>query len=316
MKEKAKGTMRIVERKVSAGDREIFDLDEFLSRPLYAHLAPTRDTGRGSRRLVPLGRPGPLDHRRHVLPREPQAGTPLRHRHRGLGPGDGLSQHVGLRGRAEVLAFDPAVARTIFRKYSAPTRTGGTRGSARTSMVRPACLDPVHARDGRPARPILQTPVRRTARSTHPRRKTNQLKEPSHGLGQRDELTALGAAEIAHRRIAAGDLSCRQVVEGRIRRIELVNRHLNALVLPLFRNAPAMRQWQPTPPATRGVLLGPLHGVPFTVKEYFTAEGTPATLGIPGLGRASGGRLIPLSWQGSASPERSFLVRRTVHNSA
>ena len=25
--------MRIVERKVSAGDREIFDLDEFLSRP-------------------------------------------------------------------------------------------------------------------------------------------------------------------------------------------------------------------------------------------------------------------------------------------
>jgi hypothetical protein len=30
--------MRIVERTVSAGDREIFDLDEFLSRPLYAHL--------------------------------------------------------------------------------------------------------------------------------------------------------------------------------------------------------------------------------------------------------------------------------------
>ncbi len=39
--------MRIVESKVSAGDREIFDLDEFLSRPLYAHLA--HDSGHGPR---------------------------------------------------------------------------------------------------------------------------------------------------------------------------------------------------------------------------------------------------------------------------
>jgi hypothetical protein len=32
-------------------------------------------------------------------------------------PASGLSQHVGLRGRAEVLEFDSAVARTIFKKY-------------------------------------------------------------------------------------------------------------------------------------------------------------------------------------------------------
>ena len=31
--------MQLIEQKVSAGDRPIFDLDEFLSRPLYAHLA-------------------------------------------------------------------------------------------------------------------------------------------------------------------------------------------------------------------------------------------------------------------------------------
>ena len=37
--------MWIVERKVSAGDREIFDLDEFLSRPLYAHLAHDSENG-------------------------------------------------------------------------------------------------------------------------------------------------------------------------------------------------------------------------------------------------------------------------------
>jgi hypothetical protein len=39
--------MRIVERTVSAADREIFDLDEFLSRPLYAHVA--HDSGHGTR---------------------------------------------------------------------------------------------------------------------------------------------------------------------------------------------------------------------------------------------------------------------------
>ena len=31
--------MNIVERSVSAGGRAVFDLEEFLSRPLYAHLA-------------------------------------------------------------------------------------------------------------------------------------------------------------------------------------------------------------------------------------------------------------------------------------
>ena len=36
------------------------------------------------------------------------------------GPATGLRQHVGLRGRAEVLAFDPAVARTIFKKDFGP----------------------------------------------------------------------------------------------------------------------------------------------------------------------------------------------------
>jgi hypothetical protein len=39
-------------------------------------------------------------------------------------PASGFSQHVGLRGRAEVLLFDPAVARTIFRKYFGPDEEG------------------------------------------------------------------------------------------------------------------------------------------------------------------------------------------------
>jgi hypothetical protein len=37
--------MKIVEQTVSAGDRAIFDLNEFLSRPLYAHLAHNSEYG-------------------------------------------------------------------------------------------------------------------------------------------------------------------------------------------------------------------------------------------------------------------------------
>src|SRR5882672_7211922 len=37
--------MKIVERSVSAGGRPVFDLDEFLSRPLYAHLAHSSEHG-------------------------------------------------------------------------------------------------------------------------------------------------------------------------------------------------------------------------------------------------------------------------------
>jgi hypothetical protein len=39
--------MRIVEKKVSAGDREVFELDSFLSRPSYACLA--HGSGNGPR---------------------------------------------------------------------------------------------------------------------------------------------------------------------------------------------------------------------------------------------------------------------------
>ena len=113
--------MRIVERTVSAGDREIFDLDEFLSRPLYAHLA--HDSGHGPREspvwfhwdgqaLWIIGGTSFPEN----LRREPRCAIGIVD----WDPASGLSQHVGLRGRAEVLVFDPAVARAIFRKYFGP----------------------------------------------------------------------------------------------------------------------------------------------------------------------------------------------------
>jgi hypothetical protein len=113
--------MKIVEQRVSNGDRPIFDLDEFLARPLYAHLA--HDSGEGPRESpvwfhwdgralwIIGGTSFPKN-----LEREPRCAIGIVD----WNPATGFSQHVGLRGRAEVVPFDSAVARTIFKKYFGP----------------------------------------------------------------------------------------------------------------------------------------------------------------------------------------------------
>jgi Pyridoxamine 5'-phosphate oxidase len=113
--------MEIVEKKVSAGGREIFDLEEFLSRPLYAHLAHHSEEGPrespvwfhddGQALWIIGGTSFPEN-----LKRDPRCAL-------GIVDWDlatGLCQHVGLRGTAEVLPFDCGMARTIFRKYFGP----------------------------------------------------------------------------------------------------------------------------------------------------------------------------------------------------
>jgi hypothetical protein len=120
--------MRIVERKVSAGDREIFDLDEFLSRPLYAHLAHACDQGPrespvwfhwdGEAIWIIGGSSFPAN-----LKRDPRCALGIVD----WDPATGLSQHVGFRGRAEVLPFDRAMARTIFRRYFGPDESDWDR---------------------------------------------------------------------------------------------------------------------------------------------------------------------------------------------
>jgi hypothetical protein len=113
--------MRIVEQKVSAEDRPIFDLEEFFSRPLYAHLA---HSAKGEPRESPVwfhwdgqavwiigGTSFPAN-----LKREARCALGIVD----WSPATGKSHHVGMRGTAEVLPFDPAMARTISRKYFGP----------------------------------------------------------------------------------------------------------------------------------------------------------------------------------------------------
>jgi fatty acid amide hydrolase len=92
------------------------------------------------------------------------------------------------------------------------------------------------------------------------------------------DLTTLTASELAER-IRAGDLTSQEVVEAHIRRIEAVNSRINAVVFPLFDQARAEAKAADEARA-QGKPLGPLHGVPITIKDQFLVKGTPSTWGL------------------------------------
>ncbi|MFN8497567.1 MAG: amidase family protein [Anaerolineae bacterium] len=96
---------------------------------------------------------------------------------------------------------------------------------------------------------------------------------------QIDDVTQMSAAQLAQH-IAAGDISATDAVEAHIERIEGVNPTLNAVVVKRYeaaraeaRAADARRQ--------AGEPVGPLHGLPVTVKECLDLDGTPSTFGLP-----------------------------------
>ena len=97
-----------------------------------------------------------------------------------------------------------------------------------------------------------------------------------------------GAADLA-RRIATGEASSLQVVEAHLARIDAVNPRVNAVVRVLADEARAGAALADQAVA-RGDALGPLHGVPFTVKENIDLKGHPTTWGVHALANA----LVPL----------------------
>src|SRR5262245_4872996 len=107
------------------------------------------------------------------------------------------------------------------------------------------------------------------------------------------ELTYLPAYELRER-VARGDVSAAEVVDAHVRRTQATHGRLNAVVVPLFEQARAQARAADAA-RERGEVLGPLHGVPVTIKEMFDVADTPTTAGVkrwPGVVAEADGPLV------------------------
>src|SRR6202158_459580 len=98
------------------------------------------------------------------------------------------------------------------------------------------------------------------------------------------EIWQLSAAEMA-RRIARRELSSAEVVDAHLARIDAVNPALKAIVRVLADEARAAAAVAERA-VKAGETVGPLHGVPFTIKENIDMAGLPTTWGVPALAQA------------------------------
>lgn len=92
-------------------------------------------------------------------------------------------------------------------------------------------------------------------------------------------LIDLSAVQMADM-VVRGDVSAAELVEAHIERIEQVNPALNAVVVRRYEQARAEAQ-ETDKRRARGESLGPLGGVPITIKESIDVAGTPSTFGLP-----------------------------------
>ena len=104
-------------------------------------------------------------------------------------------------------------------------------------------------------------------------------------------LHSLGAIELAGM-IRSREVSSREVIESLLDRIARVNPTVNALTVVLGEQALAAADVADRAVAG-GSELGPLHGVPFTVKENIDLAGSATSQGVPVLAGADPGEDAP-----------------------
>ena len=92
-----------------------------------------------------------------------------------------------------------------------------------------------------------------------------------------NELWRHSATELAEL-IRKKDVSSREVVESHLNRIEAVNPAVNAVTRVLADSA-----LEAADQADASAVSGPLHGVPFTIKENIDCVGSPTTQGVPAM---------------------------------
>lgn len=95
------------------------------------------------------------------------------------------------------------------------------------------------------------------------------------------EIPWLSAVELAGL-IRSGELSSREVAEAMVERVERVNPQINAIISwdaeQVLNDAAALDEQQ-----VKNGVTGPLHGVPYTIKDLTAVAGRPLTLGIRSL---------------------------------
>lgn len=93
-----------------------------------------------------------------------------------------------------------------------------------------------------------------------------------------DELWKLGVTELTEM-IRSGHISSREVIQAHLERIEEVNPHLNAVTVVLSEQALEAAD-KADQRLAAGEAVGPLHGVPMTVKENIDLIGSATTQGL------------------------------------
>ena len=101
---------------------------------------------------------------------------------------------------------------------------------------------------------------------------------------ERTELWRLSATDLATA-IRERETSCREVVDAHLLRIDEVNPAVNAVTVVLREQSLAEAEAADRA-IEAGAPLGPLHGVPFTVKENIDLVGTATTIGMKALATA------------------------------
>ncbi len=104
-----------------------------------------------------------------------------------------------------------------------------------------------------------------------------------------NDLLSLPARDLSLQ-IAARDISCRELMQASLQRIERLNPKFNALVslrtpAELLAEADA-RDWQ----LAQGQRLGWMHGFPVAVKDLVDAKGLITTMGSPATSRKPASR--------------------------
>jgi amidase len=104
-------------------------------------------------------------------------------------------------------------------------------------------------------------------------------RKPEAGASESTDLVFATTTQIVAA-IRAGDVSAAEALEAHLKQIEKHNPALNAVVIMDTERARA-RAREADEALARGELWGPLHGVPFTLKDAHSTAGMRTTAGFP-----------------------------------